>query len=75
VLLGTEKKFFARSEVNTAVLIKIQVFRDVTPRRLVNSFVAEKRGSILKMEATRFSETSVTIYMWTQHNIPEELTL
>jgi hypothetical protein len=37
-----EKKFLSRSEVITAVLIKIQVFRDVTPLRLVNSFCSSE---------------------------------
>jgi len=42
VLHSTEKKFFSRSEVSTEVLIKIQVFRDVTLRRLVNSFCSSE---------------------------------
>jgi len=42
MLLGTEKKFFARSEVSTEVVIKIRVFRDVTQRRLVNLFCSSE---------------------------------
>jgi hypothetical protein len=75
------KKFLCvlETELLTAMLLDIPVFQDVMLCRLVNSYRRFELSLIrlglvfLKLEAIQFSETSGTVSLATQRNIPEDL--
>jgi hypothetical protein len=63
-------KLFVRSEVFTAVTMKNAVFWGVAPPAHVGSSLAD--FSTLKMEAIRFSETSLQPTISTRRYTPED---